>query len=331
MGYVDLKKYDLRSDLIIESDLDLKHEEYKEGSISVDYVHLDRDNLNKRKGDYVTISFLDVTDSDNFNSVLKVLNKELKKIFKLSGIKEDDKCLIIGLGNNKSTPDSLGAETLKNIIVTRHLDELNLMDKRYRSVATLEPSVIGNTGIDSFDVIEGVIKKIKPDFVIAIDSLAAINISRIEKTIQISNTGISPGSGIGNNRPELSSDSIGCKVIAIGIPTVVSSAVIVNDTINYLTKKISYQKKNMASDKLVSPNNLNYLKGESDLSSSEKEELLGIIGTLSDEEIKSLVYEVLNPIGYNLIVSTKEIDFIIERFGKLIGTSLNECLHKKII
>lgn len=329
MGYVDLKKYDLRSDLIIESDLDLKHEEYKEGSISVDYVHLDKDKLNKRKGDYITISFLDVTDTDNFDNVLKVLNKELKKIFKLSGIKDDDKCLIIGLGNNKSTPDSLGYEVLKNIIVTRHLDELNLMDKRYRSVATLEPSVIGNTGIDSFDVIEGVIKKIKPDFVIAIDSLAAINISRIEKTIQISNTGISPGSGIGNNRPELSSDSIGCKVIAIGIPTVVSSAVIVNDTINYLTKKISYQKKNMASDKLVSPNNLNYLKGESDLSSSEKEELLGILGTLSDEEIKSLVYEVLNPIGYNLIVSTKEIDFTIEKFGKLIGTSLNECLHRK--
>ena len=329
MGYVDLKKYDLRSDLIIESNLDLKHEEYKVDKISVDYVHLDKDNDSKKKGDYITISFDDITDTTNFNKVLEVLNKELKKIFKLSDIKEDDKCLIIGLGNNKSTPDSLGYEVLKNIIVTRHLDELDLMDQNYRSVASLEPSVIGNTGIDSFDVIDGVIKKIKPDFVIAIDSLAAINISRIEKTIQISNTGISPGSGIGNHRKELSSKSLGVKVIAIGVPTVVSCAVIVNDTIKYLTKKISYQKNNIASSKLVSPNNLNYLKETSDLSNSEKEELLGIVGTLSDEEIRSLVYEVLNPIGYNLIVSTKEIDFLIERFGKLIGTSLNECLHRK--
>ncbi|MBR3660617.1 MAG: GPR endopeptidase [Bacilli bacterium] len=328
MGSIDLKKYDLRSDLIIESNLDVKHLEYKEENISVDYVHLNKDNLGKRKGDYITISFLDITDSNNFNKVLKVLNRELKKIFKLSNIKDNDKCLIIGLGNNKSTPDSLGFEVLKNIIVTRHLDELNLMDRKYRSVACLEPSVIGNTGIDSFDIIEGVNKKIKPDFVIVIDSLAAINISRIEKTIQISNTGISPGSGIGNNRPELSFESLGCKVIAIGIPTVVSSAVIVNDTINYLTKKISYQKNNLTKSKMISPNNLNYLKEESDLSNFEKEKLLGIIGTLSDSEIKSLVYEVLNPIGYNLIVSTKEIDFMIEKFGKLIGMSLNECLHK---
>ena len=328
MHSIDLKKYDLRSDLIIESNLNLKSESYQELNIKVDYVKVNKDNLNKKPGDYITITFKDITDNTNYNNVLKVLNKEIKRIINLTKIKKNDKCLIIGLGNSKSTPDSLGHEVLKSILVTRHLDILNVMDSNYRNVSIVEPNVIGNTGIDSFDVIEGVIKKIKPDFIIAIDSLAAINIERIEKTIQITNTGIEPGSGIGNNRQELSFKTLGIPIIAIGVPTVVSSGVIVNDTIKYLTKKISYQKKNMKKDKLVPANNLNYLKEESDLSKKEKEELLGIIGTLNDFEIRRLVYEVLNPIGFNLIVSTKEIDFTIELLGNLISTSLNNCLHQ---
>jgi len=327
MHSIDLKKYDLRSDLIIEDSNHYKKDSYKYKDIIVDYIHLDKDDY-KKKGDYITISFNDITDSDNEMNLLKILDKELNRILKLSNIKNNDKCLIIGLGNNKSTPDSLGSEVLNNITVTRYLDELNLMDRSYRNVSILEPNVIGNTGIDSFDIIESVIKKIKPDFIITIDSLAAINISRIEKTIQITNSGIAPGSGIGNNRKELSKSSLNIPVIAIGVPTVVSSSVIVNDTINYLTKKISYQKNNYKKDKLVLDNNLNYLKVESDLSKNEREKLLGIVGTLSDNEIKRLVYEVLNPIGYNLIVSTKEIDFTIKKFGKIIGNSLNNVLHK---
>ena len=328
MHSVDLKKYDLRSDLIIESNINYKSNKYNKEDIEVEYIELKKDINEKKKGNYITISFKDITDSDNFTKVLNVLDKELKKILKLTKIEKNSKCLIIGLGNNRSTSDSLGYEVLKNIIVTRHLELLNLMSDKYRSVSILEPNVIGNTGIDSFDIIEGVIKKTKPDFIIAIDSLAAINIKRIEKTIQITNTGISPGSGIGNYKQELSFETLNIPVIAIGVPTVVSCSVIVNDTINYLTKKISYQMKNNSSDKLILSNNLNYLKQESDLSKEEKEQLLGIIGTLTEDEIKSLIYEVLNPIGYNLIVSTKEIDFVIEKLGKLIGISLNNILHK---
>ena len=193
--------------------------------------------LNKKQGDYITISFQDITDINNFQMVLKVLEKELLRIFSLSNIKKEAKCLIIGLGNSKSTPDSLGYETVKNIIVTRHLYELGEVDKKYRNVSVLEPNVIGNTGIESRDVIMGVIKETTPDFIIAIDSLSASNIERIQKTIQITNTGIQPGSGIGNNRGELSIDTIKIPVIAIGVPTVVSSAVIVHDTINYLIKE----------------------------------------------------------------------------------------------
>ena len=331
MHVVDLGKYDLRSDLIIENNSkDYVKESYVEKDIKVDYIKLEKNNiLNKKQGDYITISFQDITDINNFQMVLKVLEKELLRIFSLSNIKKEAKCLIIGLGNSKSTPDSLGYETVKNIIVTRHLYELGEVDKKYRNVSVLEPNVIGNTGIESRDVIMGVIKETKPDFIIAIDSLSASNIERIQKTIQITNTGIQPGSGIGNNRGELSIDTIKIPVIAIGVPTVVSSAVIVHDTINYLIKKVSYHKKNFLKDKLTPSYNINYLKASEDLTIEEKKELLGLVGSLNEEEIKELIYEVLNPIGYNLIVSTKEIDFIIEKLGKLLGDGLNEVLHEK--
>ena len=331
MHVVDLGKYDLRSDLIIENNSkDYVKESYVEKDIKVDYIKLEKNNiLNKKQGDYITISFQDITDINNFQMVLKVLEKELLRIFSLSNIKKEAKCLIIGLGNSKSTPDSLGYETVKNIIVTRHLYELGEVDKKYRNVSVLEPNVIGNTGIESRDVIMGVIKETKPDFIIAIDSLSASNIERIQKTIQITNTGIQPGSGIGNNRGELSIDTIKIPVIAIGVPTVVSSAVIVHDTINYLIKKVSYHKKNFLKDKLTPSYNINYLKASEDLTIEKKKELLGLVGGLNEEEIKELIYEVLNPIGYNLIVSTKEIDFIIEKLGKLLGDGLNEILHEK--
>lgn len=332
MHSIDLSKYNIRSDLIIENNaVDFIKESYEENNIKVDYIKLDKDNsLNKKMGDYITISFSDVTDENNFNNVLKILDKEIKRILELTNIKKNDKCLIIGLGNNKSTPDSLGYETLKNITITRHLYIIGDVDKKYRNVSILEPNVFGNTGIESKEIITGVIKETNPDFIIVIDSLAASNIDRVQKTIQITNTGIHPGSGIGNNRGELSIDTIKIPVIAIGIPTVVSSAVIVNDTINYLMKKISYHKHNYQKDKLTFKNNINYLKEENTLSNYEKQELLGLIGTLSDMEIKELILEVLNPIGYNLIVTTKEIDFIIEKLGKLLGTSLNNTLHTSI-
>lgn len=331
MHVVDLGKYDLRSDLIIENNSkDYVKESYVEKDIKVDYIKLEKNNiLNKKQGDYITISFQDITDINNFQMVLKVLEKELLRIFSLSNIKKEAKCLIIGLGNSKSTPDSLGYETVKNIIVTRHLYELGEVDKKYRNVSVLEPNVIGNTGIESRDVIMGVIKETMPDFIIAIDSLSASNIERIQKTIQITNTGIQPGSGIGNNRGELSIDTIKIPVIAIGVPTVVSSAVIVHDTINYLIKKVSYHKKNFLKDKLTPSYNINYLKASEDLTIEEKKELLGLVGGLNEDEIKELIYEVLNPIGYNLIVSTKEIDFIIEKLGKLLGDGLNAVLHEK--
>lgn len=328
MHEIDLSKYNIRSDLIIENNFKkYLQESYMENNIQVDYVKLNKNNiLNKTEGDYITISFEDITDKTNFSNVLNILIKELKRILKLTNIKSDDKVLIIGLGNNKSTPDSLGYEVLKNITVTRHLFILDKVEG-YRNISILEPNVFGNTGIESQDIIMGVVKATKPDFIIAIDSLAAFSIDRMQRTIQITNTGISPGSGIGNNRGEISKNILKIPVIAIGVPTVVSSIVIVNDTLKFLTKKISYHKKNHQKDKLVINSTLNYLNEKDDLSKEEKKDLLGIIGTLDEVTLKDLIYEVLNPIGYNLIVTTKEIDYLVEKFGKLISEALNISLN----
>lgn len=328
MHEIDLSKYNIRSDLIIENNFKkYLQDSYIENNIQVDYIKLNKNNiLKKMAGDYITISFEDITDKTNFSNVLTILIKELKRIFQLTNIKPDDKVLIIGLGNNKSTPDSLGYEVLKNITVTRHLFILDNV-KGYRNISILEPNVFGNTGIESKDIILGVVKEIKPNFIIAIDSLLAFSIDRMQKTIQITNTGISPGSGIGNNRGEISQKNLKIPVIAIGVPTVVSSIVIVNDTLKFLTKKISYHKKNYQKDKLVLNSTLNYLKEKDDLSKKEKKDLLGIIGTLDEKTLKDLIYEVLNPIGYNLIVTTKEIDYLVEKFGKLISEALNISLN----
>lgn len=333
MHNVDLSKFDLRTDLIIEKDItNIKNNYYTDEDIEISDIVLENDDksLGKKKGKYVTISFQDITDTNHFSRVLDVLEKELKKMYTFCKIKSSDTCLIIGLGNPNIICDALGSKSLSDIIITRHMFLLDNVDKKYRNVAILEPNVIGVTGVDSFEIIKSVIQEVKPNFVICIDSLCAIKIERLNKTIQITSTGITPGSGIGNNKEELSFDTLGVPVLAIGIPTVVDSTVIVSDTIHYLLKKISYMKHHVNNnlDKLKHPLRINYLKGKEELSKDEKKELLGYIGLLNNNELKSLIWEVLSPIDANMIVTTKEIDFIIDKLSKLISSALNKSLHR---
>ncbi len=331
MHEVDLDKYDLRTDLIIEQNIDnIKNNSYDENGVHVDDIILKKNNnLNKKQGKYVTISYSDITDSNNFKNVLEILEKEFYKVLKYCKIKKDDSCLIIGLGNRKIISDSLGSKTIDEVIVTRHLYKMGDVDKNYRNVSILEPNVIGVTGIDSYEIIENVIKEIKPDFIICIDSLCAMNIERLNKTIQITSSGITPGSGIGNTKKELSKDTLKIPTIAVGIPSVVNTSVIVSDTINYILKKIGYLKNNINNnkDKLKPVNKINYLKELNDLSSIEKKEVLGYIGLLDNDSLKKLIWEVLSPINADMIVTTKDIDFIMEKNAKLIGTALNNILH----
>ena len=175
------------------------------------------------------------------------------------------------------------------------------------------------------------VEEIKPDFIVCIDSLCAMNIERLNKTIQITSSGITPGSGIGNNRLEISYKTMNIPVIAIGVPTVVMSSTIVYDTIDYLYKHISYIKDNEGINKLSygKRNYKNKLKKQ-DLSVKEKENLLGLFGGLSEGEQRRLLEEVLNNTELNLIVTPTEIDFLINKLSKLIGDSINSSLHRQI-
>jgi len=242
------------------------------------------------------------------------------------------KTLFIGLGNAHSTPDMLGPNTMDEILVTSYLEEFGPLEEGFSNTAIFKPGVTGETGIETSELIKKIVESHKPEQVIVIDALASKSIERVCKTIQISDTGITPGSGIGNNRREISKDILNVPVIAIGIPTVVDAISVVSDTLNFLTKEYSFQKKFLKSKKsrFVTSSQVNYLKEDIKIEKEDKEQLLGMVGLLDEEEIKTLLYEVLTPIGYNLMVTPKEIDFIIKRHVLLLSHALNEVMHPKL-
>jgi len=337
MNRIDLNNYNIRTDLILET---LNNKDYitseTSDDITISRVVVDKDNKNiigKKEGNYITIEFLDITNYEDREKVGKCLEKEIKNILELNSIESSDEGLIIGLGNDKSTADALGPKTIENILVTRHLFLLNVPVKDgMRKVSAIIPGVMGNTGIETTDIIVSVIEKIRPKFIIAIDSLCASSVERLNKTIQITDTGIHPGSGVGNHRKEISKDILGIPVIAIGVPTVVDASTIVNDTINYLFMHLSYLKNNYEENKLIVKRFGNYLekiKG-GNLSEEEKELIGGMIGNLTNEEKKRLIDEVLESVNYNLIVTPKEIDFLIDKLSNLLSSSINNALHSTV-
>ena len=336
MREIDLSKYQIRTDLVvdlIEKDSKLETK-YKYKNITVSNIKLDKENSNllkRKEGLYTTIHFEDITDKTNYKDVLKVMVEELTKIINESGIKETDSCMIIGLGNEKSTADELGVTTAKKVTVTKHIYDLTgTLEEGYRISTCLIPGVMGTTGIETSDIISSVVKEVSPDFLIIIDALASDSIDRLLKTIQITNTGINPGSGIGNNRKEISSDIFNIPVIAIGVPTVVDATTIVNDTLNFMKKHFSYNIKNKDNlvNKLVPQNKINYLKNNNySLSKEETTYFLGALGNLSKEEQKLLINNVLTPIGYNLIVTPKEIDYIVLKLTDLLSKAINKSIH----
>ena len=336
MHEIDLSKYKIRTDLIVEhlnnfKEYEKHEEQYKD--IKVETITLDKDSaklISKKEGVYKTIYFEDVTDENNFNNLLYVTTTALKDLLKSINIKDSYSCLIVGLGNRKATPDALGPLTVDSIKITRQIVELGLpLDNKYRVISSLIPGVMGTTGIETKEIIEGVIEKTKPDFLIVIDALAASSIERINKTIQITDTGIYPGSGLLNNRFEISKETLGIPVIAIGIPTVVDATTIVSNTINYIFRHFSYEKENINNSKLklVPPSSRDYKSHDKTLERHEREEVMGLIGNLSEDEIKTLITEVLTPLGYNLLVTPKEIDFVTQKLSLLLSKALNKSLE----
>jgi len=336
---IDLKKYDIRTDLIDETkgidEIDkLDKNEQIIDDITINKIYLNKKQariINKCEGNYITISFKDITDYNNKEKVKEIFSNELNSLLNKLNL-FNKSCLIIGLGNIKSTPDSLGPLSIDNIIVTKHLYDLGELEDGFNIVSSFIPGVTGSTGIETSDLIKELINTVKPDYLIVIDSLASSSIDRVNKTIQITDTGIHPGSGVGNSRKEISKNVLKIPVIAIGVPTVVDASIIVSDTIKYMQKHYAFNKKyqNNPMSKLTLSSSINYLKEDIEVTRDDKLELMGLLGYFSNEEIKNLIFEVLNPIGYNLMVTPKEIDFIIEKLADIIGNGINHVLHKKV-
>lgn len=333
----DLSTFSIRTDLVID-DKSIADKEYNKTTIYDDIIvselninKKNKDLINKEEGTYITVEFNDITDTDNRDKVSNVLSKQINRMLEIMKINKDDECIIIGLGNSKSTPDSLGPKVLDNIIITKHLFELNKISPGFRKVSIFAPSVKGTTGIETADLITSIIKQIKPKFIIVIDALASLSIERLNHTIQMTDTGIHPGSGVGNQRKEISFKTLGIPVLAIGVPTVVESSTIVSDTINYLFKHISYTKSNFEISKLsFHHNNYKNKLQNIELNKDEEHNLLGLLGDLSDSEKHQLITEVLEALDYNLMVCPKEVDFLIDKLSILIANSLNNSLHRQI-
>jgi len=258
--------------------------------------------IGKPIGNYITLDAPKIKDNDpDVNErIYKVLAKELRKLI---GTDINKSVLIVGLGNRNVTPDALGPKVITSIEVTRHILQYapEVIDRPIRSVSAISPGVLGTTGMETGEVIKGVIDKIKPDLVIAIDALASRRLERISTTIQIADTGINPGSGIGNKRMALSKETLGIPVIAIGVPTVVDAATMANDTIELMLENIHQ----------TSSQNIN----EYDR-----------IKPMGQEEKYDLIKEVIKPFVGDLVVTPKEIDEIITSVADIVSQGVNHAL-----
>jgi len=216
--------------------------------------------------------------------------------------------LVVGLGNWDVTPDSLGPKVVSKVLITRHLFEFvpeKIKDRRIRSVCAISPGVMGITGIETSEIIGGIVQRIHPDLIIAIDALASRRLERISTAIQIADTGIVPGSGIGNERKGITKETVGVPVVAIGVPMVVDAAIIANDAIDLLLER---------------------LKNETDRSSP----LYMLLESIPDEDRFNLIKEVIFPYYGNLFVTPKDIDRIVENISTVIADGINKAIHPEV-
>lgn len=313
--------YKIRTDLAVEN-RELYKEANREHSPGVDVEKLEEENytitrvkvlskegsenLQKSMGTYITIDApqLNRTDEDLKDEISQVLAKEIKGLGKN---KEDSKILIVGLGNWNITPDALGPKVVERVLVTRqYFVNFNKdSDETVANVAALSPGVMGITGIETGEIVKSVVDRVKPDLVVAIDSLASRKMDRVSTTIQITDTGINPGAGIGNNRMELSEKTLGVPVVAIGIPTVVDAATIVNDTLDLIIES---------------------LKKEATVGS----EFYDLLSQIETDEKYTLIREVLNPYAKNVVVTPTDIDELIDDLSIIVANGLNMALHPGI-
>lgn len=273
-------------------------------NIKVERVKITNKNgekaIGKPIGNYITIDIkkLKIAQEEEIKKAAETLTKELKQVIE-NHVDTKGEILVVGLGNIYVTPDSLGPKVINEIEVTRHIINYlpQYVEEGTRMVSAISPGVLGTTGIETVEILKGIVDNINPKLVIVIDALASRSIERISSTVQLSDTGIVPGAGVGNTRSEISKKTLGVPVVAIGIPTVVETAVLVNDCLDLFIEKLQNEAK--------SNDYLNQLK-END----------------NYEEIK----EALIPSDYNLIVTPKEIDDLVENMKEIVASGINNAM-----
>ena len=246
--------------------------------------------LGKRMGNYITIEsqVLNERLPESFKRASSLLSSELEKL--IGSLDASGSVLIAGLGNRRVTPDSLGPSVSDQILVTRHINDQmpDVFGPPIRSVSAISPGVMGETGIESLEIIKGVCGRVSPDFIIAIDSLAARRVSRIGVSIQLTDAGIDPGAGVGNIRSGLDSETVGIPVIAVGVPLVVYSSTILYDGITEAAKRFGL--------------------------------------AFGEEEISRFSREALKNSGNDMIVTSKDIDRITVDMSRVLAEGINRAL-----
>lgn len=316
-----LEKYSIRTDLALEEKerfeadnvevqgVVLEEEYDEEKEIRISRVRIETENgakvMGKPVGTYLTLEApnLAVPDEGYHREISEKLSGFIRELIEANGIQEKDdlSVLIVGLGNRQVTPDALGPYVVDNLCVTRHIvkeyGKYAMGMEHANLVSALVPGVMGQTGMETVEIVKGVIEQTKPDIVIAVDALAARNSRRLNRTVQIADTGINPGSGVGNHRNGLTKESLGVPVIAIGVPTVVDAATIVNDTMENLIQALE------TSDTL---------KGVGD-----------VLRTYNAAEKYELVKELISPHLNGMFMTPKDVDEMVKQISYTISEGMN--------
>lgn len=257
--------------------------------------------MGKPVGTYITIEAPNMSspDEDYHREISEALAGYLNHL--MGGQRKS--VLIVGLGNRQVTPDALGPDVVDNLYITRHLiREYGKMSQEAAGVgglciSAIVPGVMAQTGMETLEIVRGVVRETEPDVVIAIDALAARSTKRLNRTIQITDTGINPGSGVGNHRNAINQETVGVPVIAIGVPTVVDAATIVNDTMEELVAQMDQ--------------------------SESMQRLGGTLGTLNQAEKHQMIRELISPHLNTMFVTPKDIDETVKYLSFTISEGLN--------
>ena len=320
----DLRAYSVRTDLALEArelaqpDAAVPIPGVQEDvedvrGVKVTRIHVQTEEgsraIGRMPGRYITIEVpgLRRKDTDLQDRVATKFAQLFEAFLEEVGVKKGDKALIVGLGNWNVTPDALGPLVVENVLVTRHYFEImpDQVSPGYREVSAVAPGVLGVTGIESSEIVQGIVERTKPDVIIAIDALASKALERVNTTIQIADIGIHPGSGIGNKRRGLTQDILGIPCIAIGVPTVCYASTIVNNAIDMMKEHFKQE-------------------------TSNTREILGMLDDIGEQERLMLVKEVLEPLGHDLVVTPKEVDEFMEDMANIIASGLNASLHEAV-